>query len=80
MLGLLPGLIGILATALLAAGAVYARALTPGAGLVAALFGAAIVVLAGFPYLALMILFLASSVAATRFRFEEKRARKLQEG
>ena len=80
MLGLLPGLIGILATALLAAGAVYARALTPGAGLVAALFGAAIVVLAGFPYLALMILFLASSVAATRYRFEEKRARKLQEG
>lgn len=80
MLSLVPALIGILATALLAGGAVYARALTAVAGGVAAVFGSTIVVFAGFPYLALMILFLASSVLATRFRFEEKRAQKLQEG
>ena len=80
MLSFDPGLIGIIATILLAAGAVYARALTPLAGAVAAFFGSAIVVTAGFPYLALMILFLASSVLATRYQFEEKRRRRLQEG
>lgn len=80
MLAFVPGLIGIVATVLLATGAVVARALTPSAGGVAAVFGSTIVVFAGFPYLALMILFLASSVLATRYRFEEKRRRRLQEG
>jgi len=79
----LPGtlaIIGIVATGALALGAVVARALTPVAGLVAALFGAVIVVFAGFPYLALLILFVAASVLATRYRFEEKRRQNLQEG
>lgn len=80
MLSFDPAIVGIVATILLAAGAVYARALTPLAGGIATVFGCAIVVTAGFPYLALMILFLAASVVATRYRFEEKRRRKLQEG
>lgn len=80
MLSFVPGLIGIVATLLLAVAAVYARALTPAAGAVAAVFGSLIVVFAGFPYLALMILFLAASVIATRYRFAEKQAHKLQEG
>ncbi len=80
MLALVPALIGIAATVLLAAGAVMAKALTPAAGAVATLFGAIIVVFLGFPYLALLILFVVASVLATRFRFEEKRRQKLQEG
>ena len=80
MLLLVPALIGTVATVALAAAAVYVRALTVPAGAVAALFGSAIVVFAGFPFLALMVLFLASSVLATRFRFAEKEARHLQEG
>ena len=80
MLSFNPGIIGIVVTLLLAAGAVYARALTPSAGAVAAIFGCTIVVSAGFPYLALMILFLVSSVLATRYRFDDKRRRRLQEG
>lgn len=80
MLSLVPAVIGIVATAILAAGAVYARALTPAAGAVATLFGAIIVVFIGFPYLALLILFVAASSLATRYRFEEKRQQKLQEG
>ena len=80
MLSFVPGLIGIAVTVLLATAAVVARALTAIAGGVATVFGSTIVVFAGFPYLALMILFLASSVLATRYQFEEKRRRKLQEG
>jgi len=80
VLGLLPALIGSAATAVLAGAAVYARALTPPGGLVAAVFGIAIVVLAGFPYLALLILFLAASTLATRYRFAAKQARQVQEG
>ena len=72
--------IGVVATAILALGAVLARALTPVAGAVAAVFGVVIVVFAGFPYLALLILFVAASVLATRYRFDEKRRQNLQEG
>jgi uncharacterized protein (TIGR00297 family) len=80
LLALLPALIGGLATALLAAGAVAARALTVAGGTVAAAFGIVIVVFAGFPYLALLILFVLASTLATRFRFAEKQARHVQEG
>lgn len=80
MLGFWPAITGAVVTVGLALGAVGARALTPVAGTVAAAFGIVIVVFAGFPYLALMILFVVASVLATRFRFERKRKANLQEG
>jgi len=80
VLGLLSALVGTIVTVLLAAGAVAARALTRAGGAVAAAFGVAIVVLAGFPFLALLILFLVASVLATRYRFAEKSRRHVQEG
>jgi len=73
-------LLGVVATLLLALGAVLTRSLTPLAGAVAAVFGVVIVVFSGFPYLALLILFVGASVLATRYRFEEKRRQNLQEG
>jgi len=73
-------IIGVVATALLALGAVLARALTPLAGTVAAVFGMVIVIFAGFPFLALLILFVAASVLATRYGFEQKQRQHLQEG
>jgi len=73
-------IIGVIATVLLAVGAMLTRALTALGSAVAAVFGIVIVVFAGFPYLALMILFVVASVLATRFRFEEKRRQNLQEG
>jgi uncharacterized protein (TIGR00297 family) len=75
-----PALIGVVATLLLALGAVLGRALTPAAGGVAAVFGIVIVVFAGFPFLALLALFVAASVLATRYRFEDKQRQHLQEG
>jgi uncharacterized protein (TIGR00297 family) len=80
VLELLPGLVGALVTLALALGAVWARALTPAAGAVAAAFGIVIVVLAGYAFLALMILFVVGSVLATRYRIAEKRSKNLQEG
>jgi uncharacterized protein (TIGR00297 family) len=80
VLGLWPAVTGAVITVGLALGAVAARALTPVAGAVAAAFGIVIVVFAGFPFLALMILFVVASVLATRFRFERKRRANLQEG
>jgi uncharacterized protein (TIGR00297 family) len=80
MLPLLPAVVAILATVALALGATLARALTPAAGVVAAVFGAVIVVSAGYAYLALLILFVVASVLATRYRFAEKKAREVQEG
>ncbi len=80
VLSFTPALAGVAVTVALAAGAVAARALTPLAGAVAAVFGVAIVVFVGFPYLALLILFVVASVLATRFRFEEKARRNVQEG
>jgi uncharacterized protein (TIGR00297 family) len=75
-----PAVTGAVVTVVLALGAVVARALTPVAGAVAAAFGIVIVVFAGFPFLALMILFVVASVLATRFHFEQKRKASLQEG
>lgn len=72
--------IGAVVTLGLAAGAVAGRALTPAAGAVAAAFGIVIVVLAGFPFLALLVLFVVLSAGATRYRFEEKRRATVQEG
>lgn len=72
--------IGVGLTALLAGGAVAGRALTPYAGIVAAVFGIVIVVLVGYPYLALLVLFVAASALATRYHFEEKQRQQLQEG
>jgi uncharacterized protein (TIGR00297 family) len=80
VLPLLPAVAGAAITVVLAVGAVLARALTPAAGAVAAVFGVVIVVSAGFPYLALMILFVVASVLATRYHFEEKQRAQLQEG
>jgi uncharacterized protein (TIGR00297 family) len=80
VLALLPAVIGAAATGALSASAVVARALTPIAGAVAAAFGIAIVVAAGFPYLALLVLFVVGTSLATRFRFDEKRQVHLQEG
>ena len=74
------GALGVLATAVLAGAAVAGRALTWAAGAVAAAFGCVIVVLAGYPYLGLLVLFVAVSAAATRYRFAEKQARHVQEG
>ncbi len=80
VLGTLDAAWGVVITVALAVAAVAARALTPLAGIVAAAFGAAIVVLVGYPYLALLILFVVGSVLATRFRIEEKREKHVQEG
>ena len=80
MLEFLPAVTGAVVTVGLALGAVAARALTPAAGAVAAAFGIVIVVFAGFPFLALMILFVVASVLATRFRFDQKKKANVQEG
>jgi uncharacterized protein (TIGR00297 family) len=72
--------IGVVLTAALAAGAVYAGALTTSAGILAAAFGSVIVVLAGFPFLFLLVVFVVTSSVATRYRFAEKRRRNVQEG
>jgi len=80
LLSLVPAIVAVLVTFLLAGAAVWARALTPPAGAVAAAFGSLIVVLAGYPYLALLILFVGASVLATRYRIDEKRRQNLQEG
>ncbi|MCI4346026.1 MAG: DUF92 domain-containing protein [Thermoplasmata archaeon] len=72
--------VGALATGLLALAAVISGALTRSAGVVAAAFGLVIVILGGFPYLALLVLFVVASVLATRYGFEEKQRRHVQEG
>jgi uncharacterized protein (TIGR00297 family) len=73
-------IVGVVVTLLLAFGAVFGRALTPFAGTVAALFGIVIVLFAGFPYLALLVLFVAASALATRYHFDDKKRQALQEG
>lgn len=80
MLPLLQSVFGVAATCVLAAGAVRSGALTLLAGVVATLFGSFIVIVGGFPYLALLVLFVVASVLATRFRFEDKRRQNVQEG
>ena len=80
MLSLVPAAISLAATVLLAGLAVAAHALTLRAGAVAAVFGSVIVVFAGYPFLALLILFVFGSVLATRYQMEEKRRKNVQEG
>jgi len=80
VLPLLSSVIGVAATCLLAAGAVRSGAFTLLAGVVATIFGSFIVIVAGYPYLALLVLFVVASVLATRFRFEDKRRKGVQEG
>ncbi|MGP8074883.1 MAG: DUF92 domain-containing protein [Thermoplasmata archaeon] len=80
MLSLLLSVIGVLATLGLAGLAVVGKALTRAAGAVAAAFGIVIVIEAGFPYLALLVLFVGASSIATHYHFEEKRGRNVQEG
>jgi uncharacterized protein (TIGR00297 family) len=80
VLALFDAALGVGLTAALALAAVSSGALTRIAGAVAFLFGAVIVVVAGFPFLALLILFVVASTLATRFGFEEKRKKNLHEG
>ncbi len=80
MLGAVASVIGAVATVLLAVAALVARALTPAAAAVAAGFGIAIVLSAGFAYLSLMVVFVVVSSVATRYRFDEKARRHVQEG
>lgn len=72
--------IGVAVTVALASAAVYAGAFTATAGVVAALFASVVVVCAGFPFLAILILFVVGSVPATRYGFEQKRRAHVQEG
>lgn len=80
MLALLPAVVGVVSTAVLALTAVALRALTLRAGLIATVFGSVIVVIAGFAYLALLVLFVLGSTLATRYRLDEKSRRHVQEG
>jgi len=80
VLSLVPAVLGVASTAVLALTAVALRALTLRAGLVAAVLGSVIVVIAGFAYLALLVLFVLGSTLATRYRLEEKSRRHVQEG
>ncbi|MGA7923153.1 MAG: DUF92 domain-containing protein [Thermoplasmata archaeon] len=80
VLGFFEAAIGVLATIVLAAAAVGSRSLTPWAGVVAAFFGCIIVVTVGFAYLALLVIFVVGSGLATRYHFEEKARRHVQEG
>lgn len=80
VLPLLPALVGVVLTVALAAAAVVAGALTRTAGIIAAAFGIVVVVIGGFPFLALLVLFVVASVLATRYGFEEKKRRSVQEG
>jgi len=80
VLGAIPAIIGIVATVGLAGAAVVARALTAAAAVVASAFGIAVVLVAGFAFLILLVVFVVVSALATRYRFEEKVRRNVQEG
>jgi uncharacterized protein (TIGR00297 family) len=80
VLGAVASAVGIGVTVVLAVAAGIARALTPAAAAVAAAFGIAIVLFAGFGFLILMVVFVVVSSLATRYRFEEKAKRHVQEG
>ena len=73
-------LLGIAVTVVLAVVAVSLGAFTAWSGVVAAVFASIIVVLAGWPYFALLLLFVIGSALATRYGFDEKRRTNLQEG
>lgn len=72
--------VGVAVTFALAVAAWLAKVLTPPAALVAAVFGTVIVLIGGPPYLALLILFVLGGTLATRYGWEEKKARKVAEG
>lgn len=80
MLDLWSAVAGGAVTIALAAAAGAGRALTPGAAAVAGAFGVVIVVFAGFGFLGVLVAFVVVSSLATRYRFEEKRRRNVQEG
>jgi uncharacterized protein (TIGR00297 family) len=80
VLPLLWAVIGVAITVILAFSAVLVDALTPPAGAVAAAFGSVVVVLGGFPYLALLALFVVATSLATRYGFEDKRRSNVHEG
>lgn len=80
VLDLLDSVIGVVVTVALAGAAVYSGAFTATAGFIAALFASVIVVCAGFPFLAILVLFVVGSVLATRYGFEQKRRAHVQEG
>jgi uncharacterized protein (TIGR00297 family) len=80
VLALLDAAVGVALTAALTFAAVASGALTRWAGAIAFAFGVVIVVVGGFPFLALLVLFVVVSVLATRFRFAEKKRRNVHEG
>lgn len=80
VLPFLPAALGVAITVALAGAATLSRALTPQAGLVAAIFGGIVVIVGGFAYLGLLVLFVVASVLATRYGFEEKRRGNVHEG
>jgi uncharacterized protein (TIGR00297 family) len=80
VLGTALAVVGVVATLALAAAAYLGRALTATAAGVAAVFGIAIVLSAGFGFLLLLVAFVVVSSVATRFRFQDKAARHVQEG
>ncbi len=80
VLSLIPAVVGVAVTAVLAVASVLSGALTASAGAVAALFGAFVVILGGFPFLGLLVLFVVASVLATRYGFDEKHRQHVQEG
>jgi uncharacterized protein (TIGR00297 family) len=80
VLGALASTVGVVVTCLLSVAAAVARALTPAAAAVAAAFGVAIVLAAGFGFLTLLVVFVVVSSLATRYRFQEKERRHVQEG
>lgn len=80
MLSFADALLGVAITIVLAAVAAWLKALTAPAATVAAVFGSVIIVLGGFAFLGLLALFLLASGLVTRYRFEEKARRSVQEG
>lgn len=80
MLGLLDALVGVVITIVLAYIAAHFEALTPAGAAIAAVFGSIIVVLGGFAFLVLLAFFLFASGVVTRYRFDEKARRAVQEG
>jgi uncharacterized protein (TIGR00297 family) len=80
VLAVFPAAIGVVVTVALATAATLSKALTPTAGAIAAAFGSVVVVVAGYPFLGLMVLFVFASVLATRYRFEQKRRNGVHEG
>jgi uncharacterized protein (TIGR00297 family) len=80
VLPLFPAAVGVGITVALALAAVRLGALTPAAGAIAAAFGVVVVIVGGFAFLALFVLFVVASSLATRYGFEEKRRQNVHEG